>query len=226
MELGMTTMELTRIVAAAERATGLTVRQEFNLEKVPAILEAMGKPFLSPILDPAKNDFTPRTSFWLIAERDGVPVMAGGVRVDDLTALDVKTYWRRMLGRLFGEVPEANDLAFPSEVLSGRVAYFGDLFSVGGAGVSRAKRVQLRAFTAIGHFLTSVDLKPDVTYSFIQDRDAVRGTPGVYGFLDLHPFLYRWQKDPYPAGCPEWIASLPRDKLPHLMASIARAIEE
>ncbi|MDO6523242.1 hypothetical protein Q4578_16720 [Shimia thalassica] len=221
----MNTWDMSKIAVEAERALGLSIRQEFDLDAIPRILSDMGKEYVSPILDPSKNDFTPSNCFWLVAEDDGKPVMVGGVRLDDLGQLDVKKFWARMLARTFGEEPAAQYLPFPPDVLTGRIAYFGDLFSIAGNGLTRAGRERLRLFTTVGHYLTQLEFRPNATYSFIQDRDIARGTPALYGFLDLHPFLYSWDVDPYPAGCPEWIACTPQDRMPYLMAGVHRFIE-
>lgn len=220
--MAMNAWELSRIAHECENRLGLKIRQEFDQEKVAHILKDMGKEFLSPILDPSKNDFTPANSFWLIAEDDGKPVIAGGVRFDDLRDVDVRKYWDRMLFRLFGQRPSPEVLDFPTNVLSERIAYFGDLWAVKGIGLSKIGRANLRLFTGVGHYLTQLEFEPDVTYCFVQDRDVQRGTPAVYGFLELWPFLYSWDKDPYPAGCPEWIACTHKKQFPQLMASLRR----
>ncbi|MBY6055406.1 hypothetical protein [Leisingera daeponensis] len=217
---------MARIAIRCEQELGLKVRQVFDLQEVAEILKGLEKGYLSPILDPAKNDFTPANSFWLVAENETGPVMAGGVRCDDLRDVDVKTYWNNHLVRTFGIEPRQNGLSFPIDVLQGRVAYFGDLKSTNAIGLSKAGRSKLRFFTAIGHYLTCQEFRPDVTYCFIQEADAMRGTPSNYGFLQLQPFFYSWDRQPYPSGKPEWVASLRRSDVPQLMASVERLIEE
>jgi hypothetical protein len=220
----MNTWDNNRVAAACEAQLGMRVRQEFDLEVVQGILERIGKEFVSPILDPTKNDFTPANSFWLIAERDGVPQMIGGVRCDDLRSMDVRVYWERMLSRVFNQSARAGVKAFPPDAIAGKIAYFGDLYSIGGRGMDKAGREKFRLFTAIGHYLTQQEFAPNVTYCFVQDRDMARGTPSLYGFLDLWPFFYEWQADPYPSGVPEWVGCLPREKLPLLMEAMQRVI--
>lgn len=222
----MNRWDMARIAVNCEKQLGLKVRQVFDFQEVTEILKGLEKGYLSPILDPAKNDFTPSNSFWLVAENETGPVMAGGVRCDDLRNVDIKTYWNNHLSRAFGLEPRQDGLDFPGDVLQGRVAYFGDLKSTNAIGLSKAGRSKLRYFTAIGHFLTCEEFQPDVTYCFIQEADAMRGTPSNYGFLHLHPFFYSWDKQPYPSGKPEWVASLRRSDLPQLMASVERLIEE
>lgn len=217
---------MARIAASCEAHLGMKVRQVFDPREILEILDRLEKGFLSPILDPRANDFTPSNGFWLVAEDTSGPVMAGGVRLDDLTGLDVTDYWSWHLERVFGHAPDPGRLSFPVKELSGRVAYFGDLKSNNAMGLKKSGREKLRAFTCIGHYLTSVSFNPDVTYCFIREADAERGAPISYGFLDVLPFLYRWREDPYPSGRPEWVAYLKSEKLAHLMESMERLIEE
>lgn len=214
--------EMSQVAHQCERALGMTVRQVTDPDEVRCVLGKMDKGFLSPVLDPDKNDFTPANSFWLVAERDGDPVLAGGVRFDDLRDVDVKSYWSRMLTRAFGQTPMPGHAEFPGDLLFGRVAYFGDLLSRSAAGLGGGGRDKLRLFTGIGHYLTQAEFSPDVTYCFVRDRDVMRGTPSVYGFLEVCPFMYHWDRNPYPSGYPEWIACTKRAQFPQLLESLRR----
>lgn len=218
--------EMSQVAHQCERELGLTVRQVTDPSEVRRILGVMDKGFLSPVLDPDKNDFTPANSFWLVGERDGEPVLAGGVRVDDLRSVDVRSYWERMLTRTFGQKPLPGQAGFPDDVISGKVAYFGDLLSRNNMGLGRSGRDKLRLFTGIGHYLTQAEFSPDVTYCFVRDQDVMRGTPSVYGFLEVCPFLYEWENDPYPSGYPEWIACTRKAQFPQLLESLRRLTAE
>ncbi|MEP4708715.1 hypothetical protein [Pseudophaeobacter sp.] len=218
--------EMSQVAHMCERALGMTVRQVTDPDEVKEILARMEKGFLSPVLDPAKNDFTPANSFWLVGERGGEPVLAGGVRLDDLRHLDVRSYWGRMLERTFEQAPVPHRATFPSDLLFGKVAYFGDLLSRGSAGLGKGGRDKLRLFTGIGHYLTQAEFSPDVTYCFLRDQDVMRGTHNVYGFMEICPFMYRWDSDPYPSGFPEWIACTRQGQFPQLMESLRRFTEE
>ncbi len=221
----MTRWEMARIAAQCEKTLGLRVRQVFDLDEVSEILPRLEKGYLSPILSPSSNDFTPANSFWLVAENELGPVMAGGVRCDDLRNMEITKYWSNHLSRTFGITPQAEKLKFPEGELYGRVAYFGDLKSTNAIGLSRDGREKVRLFTAIGHFLTSQEFDPDFTYCFVQERDAMRGTPSNFGFLRIQPFFYSWPSEPFPAGHPEWVATLRRGDISQLMASMERVIE-
>jgi len=223
----MNSWEKTRLAVKCEQALGLTIRQEFDPEVVRPILRGMDKGYLSPILDPDKNDFTPANGFWLIAELDGVPQMAGGVRFDDLRGVDVSEYWSRMLRRAFDEAPIPSGDVFPPGLVSGRVAYFGDLLSRRRVGLGAGGLDMLRLFTGIGHFLTQQAFDPDVTYCFVTEKDAMRGATAAYGFLELAPFMYSWDVCPYPGGRrPEWVACTRKAQFPYLMESLGRLTEE
>lgn len=222
--IAMNNWTMSRIAVECERTLGMTVSTINEPDEVYRILKDMGKEFVSPILDPKMNDFTPANAFWLVAEKDGEPLIAGGVRFDDLRDLSVQKYWDRMLSRVFGQRPMPANYTFPSHVLQGRIAYFGDLFSKNTGGMSRHARRNLRLFTGIGHYMAHREFDPDVTYCFVQDRDVQRGTPLSYGFLENHPFFYDWDTDPYPAGYPEWISCTRRAQVQQLMGSLERVI--
>ena len=221
----MDSWEKSRIANRCQDLLDFRVKVVFDYEGIPATLSEMGKEFISPLLDPRQNDFTPANSFWLIAYDGDKPVMAGGVRLDDLRDVGMPVFWSRSLSRAFGEAPRQSGAPFPTDLLVGRVAYFGDLYSCGGAALSKRGKEQMRLFTGIGHFLTWLEFKPDVTYCFLQERDVMRGTHNNYGFFDACPFLYSFDEDPYPAGSPDWIATLPNAKTDQLMASLGRFTE-
>jgi hypothetical protein len=223
----MNIWEQSRLAARCEDALGLTVRQVFDPDEMKQVLGVMDKGYLSPLLDPEKNDFTPASGFWLVAERAGEPQMAGGVRFDDLRGMDVSEFWSRMLRRAFTDAPDVSQGDFPSGVVAGRTAYFGDLLSRGRVGLGAEGALRLRLFTGIGHYLTHQEFNPDVVYCFVTDRDAMRGAPAAYGFLELVPFLYDWAVAPYPGGrSPEWVACTRREQFGSLLGSLERLTGE
>lgn len=206
---------------------GLVVRMVDDLAELQCILKAMEKSYLSPMFDPAFNSFTSANCFWLVAERDGVPQIAGAARLDDITGEDVYRYWDKMLGWTFGTVPEAPSVKLLPNELYGRVCYFGDLISLkGGVGLGSKGAMRLKLFTAIGHYLVQYHFKPDVTYCFLREKDMQRGGLHNYGFMDSMPFFYQWDEPPYPSGNPQWVGYIKKEKYPLLMHSVARFIGE
>lgn len=223
----MNNWEKSRLAAKCEGALGMTVRQVFDPVEMRGILRVMDKGYLSPLLDPEKNDFTPASGFWLVAEDADGPQMAGGVRFDDLGGMDVSEFWARMLHRAFGEAPRLEVNGFLTRTVNGRTAYFGDLLSRGRVGLGSKGALKLRLFTGIGHYLTHQEFKPDVVYCFVTDKDAMRGAPAAYGFLELVPFLHKWDSAPYPGGrCPEWVACTRQEQLGALLGSLERLTGE
>lgn len=222
----MNTWEMMEVLSRCERQMDMRVRQVFDLDEVASILKDAGKPFLSPILDPGRNDFTPSNCFWLVAEESGRPQIVGGVRCDDLRQMSLSAFWKRMLPRVFGDTLIDDLSCDVSAPISGKVAYFGDLQSLGDTGLSRRSQARVRLFCGIGHFLAAQEFDSDVTYCFVRDRDVMRGTPANYGFLDLVPFPFGWSSDPYPSGCPEWVAYTPKEKLGSLLGSLGRFTAE
>ncbi|MFV1591178.1 hypothetical protein VWY73_01260 [Phaeobacter sp. JH20_12] len=148
----------------------------------------IGKPYLTPWLDPKKNDFTPNNYFWLIASRAGVPLIVGGGRLD-VVGSDAAGHLVRAFSRGYG--PDAVSAVTPevSARLTGRVCYLGDLFSRSGAGLSQIHR---RYFLVVANYIGSQHFKADCTYSFMRMQDVKRGSADLNG-LDkrvYHPL--RW----------------------------------
>lgn len=222
----MNTWQLCRLAGTCENLLGMQVRQVFDAEEIRYALKSISKPYLSPLLNPDHNDFTPANSFWIVAESDEGPQMIVGVRLDDLTNVDVNDFWSRFLRRAYGAAPAARGAAFPSDILTGRVAYFGDLISKNGHALSRSGRKKMRLFAAICHHLVNIEFRPDNSYCFVRDRDAERGTPFNYGFTELYPFMFDWEFPPVPEGIPGLVAVLRRKQFNAYMRSVERLIEE
>lgn len=158
-------------------AQGMEVNLIRGVDAVHGAVAAINKPYLTPWLDPAANDFTDANSFWLLASRDGVPQIIGGGRVDDLghdAASKIGAMFERGYpGALKSVNPEC------SQRLRGRVAYFGDLKSVSTRGLGRKS---VFAFLGVANYIAATQMQADTVYSFMRMKDILRGSADVNGF--------------------------------------------
>ncbi|MBU3035955.1 hypothetical protein [Tritonibacter mobilis] len=157
---------------------GISIAVTIDPKEVAESVAAIGKPYLTPVLDPERNDFNEANFFWLIASRDEVPVIVGGGRLDEL-ACNVGTHMAQGLNRAYGSGTVSSINPEVDAQLSGRVCYLGDLFSKSGKGLARSSR---KCFLGIANFISAVHFRADCTYSFMRVSDVMRGSADVNGF--------------------------------------------
>ncbi len=193
--------------------SGYSVSECVDYSTIPTILESLGKPYVTPHLSPNRNDFTQTNSFWMLVEKDGVVVAAGGVRLEDLGQESVGHYWDRLYKRQSGHGVKrvANPLL---NELSGKLAYLGDLHLKEG---HRGSRTLLHYSAILCHVIVSIKWSPDWTYAFLHKRDVVRGAAALYGFTRAIPQSKIWHKVEEPRRNDEYCASLSKDDYIHLI---------
>jgi len=170
-------------LAAAECQTalakqGLKVAVTVDPGKIRDSVDKVGKPYLTPILDPAQNDFSESNYFWMIASREGEPVIVGGGRLDHM-AQGASAHIARGLNRAYGAGTIIDVSSDVSKHLQGRVCYLGDLYSKSVKGLSRNN---VRHFLGVANFIAATQFQADYTYSFMRRADVMRGSADVNGF--------------------------------------------
>lgn len=171
---------------------GFTLRVTVDADEVCDSVEKIGKPYLTPWLDPKKNDFTADNFFWLIAFREGLPVIVGGGRLD-VVGDNASGHMSRAFTRGYGVGAVLEVSPEISAKLGGRLCYLGDLFSKAGAGLSRTHR---RNYLVIANYIASQHFKADFTYSFMRKADVMRGSADLNG-LDRRLYnAVQWGEPP------------------------------
>ncbi|UWQ77378.1 hypothetical protein [Leisingera sp. M658] len=171
---------------------GIALHVTVDETEVSASVERIGKPYLTPWLDPKKNDFTPENYFWLIASRDGVPLIVGGGRLD-VVGSNAAGHMFRAFSRGYGEGVVTGVSPEISSQLSGRICYLGDLFSKSGEGLGAPHR---RLYLGVANYIASQHFGADYTYSFMRMRDVTRGSADLNG-LDRRIYNpVRWGRVP------------------------------
>ncbi|MCR9124497.1 MAG: hypothetical protein NXH82_00075 [Rhodobacteraceae bacterium] len=217
--------ELIAICREKLLAEGYLLRVEQDFDMVPKIIDAIGKPYLTPKMSPFFNDFTGENCFWLLLERGDQLVAAAGARLDDLGGGSITEYWRRTMRRHYGAGKHEviGRVAHPCEEdLRGRLAYFGDLYFAAGAGRSLQT---VRRFVMIGHMLSALKWNPDWTYAFLRERDIKRGAGYHYGFNRYIPDAQFWIDPPAPRENTEYCAMVSRRDLAYMAETYIRSPE-
>lgn len=192
---------------------GFAVEEVTDLAQIEGLVAQLGKPYITPMSSPAKNDFTEAGIICLVARKDGRPVMMGCARLEDIGSESIDRYWGRVFGRAYGAGPEDRIIGnVRSEVVSSmsrRLVYFGDLFVADGM---RGSRLALRAFVALGHLAVALKWDPEWTYCFVRERDVMRGAAALYGFNRIFGTPFDWLAEP----------PKPRDRS-ELLVAVSRA---
>lgn len=220
-------LEKGQVIAACVQhleANGLTVEQVGDFTTIEGIVRDVQKEYFTPVVSPNFNDLTASNAIWLVARRDGLPIIVGGARLEDLSSESVGTFWPRSLERLYSKGPgelirSVNPLL--AKKLSGRLAYFGDLHV---KPKSRGILDCVRSFVTIGHVLVSLKWDPDFTYAFIHEKGISRSADFRYGFNHSVPNAMSWINPPHPRSDKEWCCILSRDELPYVARSSVEAI--
>lgn len=198
-------------------AEGHSIEVTGDFSAIPKIAKDMGKPHLTPLLSPMNHDFSSQTSFWLVLRnQDGVPEGCIGARLEHVEKGEITEYLSRVLSRHY---PDAGPLELSlsgtaRQVLAGRLAYIGDLYinlpSDRGISVGSSKR--LSAMLTLMHTVVALEWKVDAAYSFITERDALRGAGSQYGYTIQLPMQKNWSgRPPKNRYDNEWLIILPSD---------------
>jgi len=188
--------EASRFSADYLEQQGMTLRTVVDFDEIPEVVGLSGKSYLTPILDPRQNDFSAENSFWLIAEKDGVPVIVGGARVDDVGG-NGGAFVKRLFNRTYGEGTITAVDARVGDQIRGRAAYFGDLFS---SAAGRLGRRNVRYFLAVANYIAVTHYQVDCVYSFMRGADVQRGSADVNGFMGRNLAPLEWGVKPQGRG--------------------------
>ncbi len=151
---------------------------------------SIGRPF-----DPSFNDILPHNGFWVAGWKEGKLVFTVAVRMDDLQQMDLSTFWRRHLGRLFPE-GDANwlDSDVDSELrkISGKVAYHGELWVNDhnrGSGIAPLVCLYSIAWAVIA-------IRPDWVVAIVGGAGLSGGLSFREGYTNAEPLIHEWRWAP------------------------------
>jgi len=202
----------------ALEAEGVTIEIVHDYERLSEMLAELDTA-PGPAIDPQRLLLTRGNSFWVFAYRDGAPLAAFGVRVDDLGDEDAQGFLPRSAQVIFDVKITGRTSDIFSERRWGRAAYFGGFVAKSARGLSKSGRRVIQLMTAYVHHRAFVDLDSDINYCFLRGEDGPRGL--LYGFLHADPFVWTTDRPMYSDGNPEWVMQLPRHRMPALMTSMS-----
>lgn len=157
---------------------GVEVEVTSDADMIARSVHEVRKDYISPLLDPQKNDFTDQNYFWIIAKKEGVPVAVGGGRLD-CVADQLDQQLLSAFKRGYGENTLLSVSNSVIRELKGRVCYLGDLYIPNGRGLMKSVRPH---FLVIANYISSQHFHADVTYSFMRQSDVFRGGADINGF--------------------------------------------
>ena len=193
---------------------GYTVEATTDFDAVPKLAKEMGKPHLTPLLSPLSHDFTTQTAFWLILrDEQGRPAGCVGARLEIAAENEIPAFWSRVFARHYpGSEYEITLSSSARDALVGRLAYIGDLYisPTNANGLGIASRNRLSSILHLMHALVALEWKVDASYSFITEKDALRGAAVQYGYTVQLPMQKNWKgRPPGNRYEDEWLIILP-----------------
>lgn len=192
----------------ALRAAGYSVEVSTDFDATRELVQTLEKTYLTSHFSPDLHDFTERNAFWLILKDGERPVGCIGARLDDLGRETADSYWRRVFPRIYPEGgPITATLSGTSRnLLTGRLAYIGDLFF---ARDHRGRQRVLSALLLLTHAMVAVEWRPGATYAFMRGVDVRRGFGVRYHFTVHTPPPHQWDLPPEHRSNDEWVVILP-----------------
>lgn len=192
---------------------GIAVRESVAYDDMAQIVSRAQKPYLTAYNSPAWHDFSEGNCTWTVGFMGDEPVVFGVARLEDLGREPLSSYWSRSYNRLYPTDAGRRIAAVaPSvdRVLTGRLAYFGDLF----VGI-KARRLQhaRMAFVGLGHLCVSMKWSPDASYCMVTQRHAMRGAHLAYGFNNLLHSAVKWTEPPSQRSDTDCLAYIPKSEL-------------
>lgn len=181
------------------RSRGCELAVTHDFEDAARRLEAVGKPYLTPSLSFAWNDFTRDSCFWVSLALEGDVMGAAGVKREVLNGEPISSYWRRSLKRQYPRDDGADVISSVSPLvdlsLGGELAYFGDLYF-------HPKLRELRVLEDFGRVVlyhAALSFRVQTFYAFLKDRDLRRGFGFQLGLMSCIPQAQVWSQ-PFPEG--------------------------
>lgn len=170
---------------------GVTLSVVTDADRIIEIAQVLKDPSMTPEVAPLLQPYTTGRCFWLVAERSGQAIAAGGARFDDLEDEAFSTYLERCARIYHGRPWEPAALRVDRSLdkkLGGKLVYFGHLRSDSGPG----SLARTALFVKAGQMLSAIKWDPDAIYIWLKRRHAEQGAHARYGFATRVPETQVW----------------------------------
>ncbi len=215
----METLEMVRVGGACLDSlliNGWQVEQSAKFEAVPEVLRNLGKPAMTPIMEPSRNDFTQTNSFWLFAHDDEGPAACISARMDDVGEEGLGAFLSRSMSRGYPPL-EGGMLRFDADYVGQqmrrKLVYIGELYVRKSA---RGNREALENLLMLTHSVAALKWQADWHYAFMRARDVKLGMDRTYWFTRRWPGVMEWTNPPEGRSEMEWLVAIPREDMPQV----------
>ena len=217
-------VEMIAVGCRAElRSMGVELRITQEFEEVRDDFAQLDKD-LGPAGDPKHLLLTRSNSFWIFASRGGVPILGFAVRIDDLGDESAQPFLARSIEVIFGVKVTRTAFGLFADRKWGKAAYFGELKANTGNGLNTDGGKIIRLAFAYAHFRAFTDFGSNIHYCFLRGSDKIKG--GHYGFVQADPFDWETDRSIYQDGNPEWVMQTPKNRLPSVLAEVAKLMPQ
>lgn len=180
------------------KSEGVAVDFGDDFDFFEQLVSETDKPGLTEHFTTSLNTYTPETAFWIRGVGPaGETIAVGAARLDLLGEMTLDRYLRKYWSRCYPDLAGSN--ALPAErqprflrEVSGRVAYFGDLWV---AREWQRKNVH-KALSPLAMLYAAMWWKPDWLYCWVRPSAWSKRYPLAYGYSAVHPVGIRWERPP------------------------------
>jgi len=197
---------------------GIETRQRHNLKKYNRVMKQLNGNGVSLEFS-RKLGLRPNNFTWLEWRKDGKPIAAFGMRMDNLGDTSLHQIWKNGFqehiydsGRAGKQQPQI------AKSMRGRVVYLGDYFLKEEYRDGNLSMLQ----TLLGHFIAETKWKPDWIYAFMAKRLILdnRYSDRV-GFFISSPTGSHWENAPHGIRKNDWLVASNRETLAQAAIVIA-----
>lgn len=214
---------LTAVTSRIE-ATGRSVGQTSEFEKITAELLESSKARINKESSPAHSDLTEETATYIVV-RSNEGRLEGFVsaRLLMLGKEGLAGHLERQYRRIYGEGQTAFDASRLPNVtkdICGRVGFISDVFierSARGAG-----RLDPTLLIILAYAVARLRWRPNWIYGFTKNRDVRRGLAGRYLASRLYPSAVKWCVETPNRRDDDWLLCLRDDDLDYVLGEAAQ----
>ena len=218
----MDDFQLIRLAASCLKVLeniGFDVVSSHDFNDLVSFIGDIGKPGLTPKLDPEMNDFLQSSSRWFGLTLNGEPIAIIASLFQDLGTEGLSSFLLRSTNRQYGEGAVISIASQEVVRIKGKTAYLGELYV---KEKYRGRRAWLRAYVMMAMASCCLEWNADYCYAFFRERDFIARMPQLYGFSECIPNIMEWGRDIEGRSSNEVLALTSRPGLIHMANMVAK----